>query len=192
MNRLWQSVVAGFCLVFALTALLLAPDQFSIEAAGSSGCGSAASKVWLPVRNGAFRTEAFSVGPSCPLAVVTLVIRAPDGAPLWADAMPASNVMTFSRVRGIGSMSAALREWLSQNHLFRTSFDLPVWTKGEGAPKAGEFPFYPDEAVDHEYYERVRAERLPVFCYVQGMESLACIVLKDGAMMKIGLQSFPG
>jgi hypothetical protein len=32
-----------------------------------------------------------------------------------------------------------------------------------------------------------------VFCYVQGMESMACIGLsKDGQMTKIGVQSFPG
>jgi hypothetical protein len=49
-----------------------------------------------------------------------------------------------------------------------------------------------DEGVDRDSYEQVRVAKVPVFCYVQGMESLACVVLKDGGMSKIGLQTFPG
>lgn len=192
MGRFSQISAVTFCLIGVVTGLFFLPSPFSAEAARNSGCGGVVWQTWAPVRNSVFRAEAFSDGPTCAHAVVTLVIRAPDGAPLWADAMPASQVMTFSQVRKSGKMTAALREWLAQSHLFRSSLDLPAWKKGEAAPIAGEFPFYPDEAVDRDYYEQVRSERLPVFCYVQGMESLACIVLKDGAMMKVGLQTFPG
>jgi hypothetical protein len=31
-----------------------------------------------------------------------------------------------------------------------------------------------------------------VFCYVQGMESMSCVVFRDGGMTKIGVQTFPG
>ena len=192
MGRVSQISAVTLCLMGVVTGVFLLPNPFSAEAARNVGCGGAVWQTWAPSQNSVFRAEASSDGPSCAHAVVTLVIRAPGGAPLWADALPASQVMTFSQVRRAGDMAVALREWLTQSHQFRTSFDLPVWKKGEAAPIAGEFPFHPDEAVDHDYYEQIQSERLPVFCYVQGMESMACIVLKDGTMMKIGLQSFPG
>jgi hypothetical protein len=56
----------------------------------------------------------------------------------------------------------------------------------------GEFYFYPEAGVDRATYESVRAARLPVFSYVQGMESMAVIVLRNGRMEKLGAQSFPG
>jgi hypothetical protein len=31
-----------------------------------------------------------------------------------------------------------------------------------------------------------------LFCFVQGMESLACLALQDGALVKVGVQAFPG
>jgi len=31
-----------------------------------------------------------------------------------------------------------------------------------------------------------------MYCYVQGMESLACLVISDEGLEKIGVQSFPG
>jgi hypothetical protein len=40
--------------------------------------------------------------------------------------------------------------------------------------------------------EAARAARLPVFCYVQGMESMACVMWKDGGITKLGVQLFPG
>jgi len=33
---------------------------------------------------------------------------------------------------------------------------------------------------------------VPVFCYVQGMESMACVALQNGEMTKVGVQTFPG
>ncbi len=41
-------------------------------------------------------------------------------------------------------------------------------------------------------YERLAGEAKPMFCYVQGMESLACLVEFDDRLEKIGVQSFPG
>jgi hypothetical protein len=31
-----------------------------------------------------------------------------------------------------------------------------------------------------------------MFCYVQGLESLACLVEQDDRLEKIGVQAFPG
>ena len=168
------------------------PLQFQSRAAAGYGCDVSASQLWAPGRLPVHRVEAFSHGPSCAHAVVVIVVRGPNGVPLWNDSMPAAQVMTFAGLNTRQNMGVALRDWMTQNHLFKTSADLPVWKKGDAAPTSGEFPFYPDEGVDRDYYEQVRAGKVPVFCYVQGMESIACVVLKDGGMTKIGLQTFPG
>ena len=178
--------VAG-ALMLAGVGLVVIP----VQAAG--GCSASASTAWKPFAGRTFRAEAFSNGPSCTYAVVTLVIRAPDGKALWADAAPAEHLMTFVEAKTRKQMSRALGEWLSQNHMFKTTAELPEWKTGEDAPKSGEFQFIPDQNVDREYYEQARGAKLPVFCYVQGMESMACVALsKDGQMTKIGVQTFPG
>jgi hypothetical protein len=63
---------------------------------------------------------------------------------------------------------------------------------GAEHPVNGEFPFYPEPGVDRDYYEKARALRAPVFCYVQGMESMSFVALIEGGMVKLGVQSFPG
>ena len=125
--------------------------------------------------------------------MATLVVRAPDGKVLWAEAAPVEHVMTFVEVKTRKQMTRALGEWLSQSHPFKSTADLPEWKKGAEAPASGEFPFYPEAGIDREAYEQIRTEKQPVFCYVQGMESLACLGLSnDGSLSKVGVQLFPG
>lgn len=157
------------------------------------GCSASATVAWAPLRGRSYPTEAFANGKACGTAVVTIVVRAPDGTVLWADARPAAELMTFVEAKTPSKMKAALAEWLTQQHMFKSTADLPVWKKGAEAPEAGEFPFYPDVGVDRDSYEQLRAAKRPVFCYVQGMESMACLSLSaDGQIEKIGLQLFPG
>ncbi|MBL8782734.1 MAG: hypothetical protein JNL06_17485 [Alphaproteobacteria bacterium] len=179
---------------FVLGGLALAGvERFAIEAEAAPDCSAAAWRNWTPVKGRAYRTEAFSNGGNCATAVVTIAVRAPDGTVLWSDAAPGAHVMTFAGVKTRGEMVKALSEWLSQDHMFKTSADFPPWAAGDETPKSGEFPFYPETGVDRETYEQIRAQKLPVFCYVQGMESLACLtVTTDGQMEKIGVQLFPG
>jgi hypothetical protein len=162
-------------------------------AEAAARCDMHASASWTPVPGKTFRSEAFSNGPTCAQAAVTIVVRAPDGSVLWVDAAPGEHIMTFAYVRSRQEMARALAEWLSQDATFKTTRKLPGWPEGAEGPESGEFPFMPEAWVDREAYERMRAEGLPMFCYVQGMESLACIALtKDGRMEKIGVQAFPG
>lgn len=157
------------------------------------GCSASATVAWAPARGPSYPTEAFANGRACGTAVVTIVVRGPGGKVLWADAMPAAELMTFVEAKTPSKMKAALAEWLTQQHTFKSTADLPVWKRGAEAPEAGEFPFYPDAGVDRDSYEQLRAAKRPVFCYVQGMESMACLSLSaDGQIEKIGLQLFPG
>ena len=59
-------------------------------------------------------------------------------------------------------------------------------------PMSGEFPLYLEDGTTREDYAALRVKKLPMFCYVQGMESQACLALEDGGLRKIGAQSFPG
>ena len=119
-------------------------------------------------------------------------VRGPDGSPQWIDAMKASDLMTFVDVKTTSAMKAALNEWIAQGGPLRTAGDLPPWPPGAQQPASGEFPFYPEEGVDRDYYEKARAARAPLFCYVQGMESMSCVAIIEGGMVKLGVQSFPG
>ena len=39
---------------------------------------------------------------------------------------------------------------------------------------------------------KLRGARVPMFCYVQGLESMACVALTSDGITKVGVQSFPG
>jgi hypothetical protein len=57
----------------------------------------------------------------------------------------------------------------------------------------GEFPFYPEQGIERDMYEKTRAANLGTFCFVQGMESVGCYVVEpQGPLRKIGAQSLPG
>jgi hypothetical protein len=166
-----------------------------VPASGATvqGCNASAAATWQPLKGRPYRLEAFSQGPSCARAAVVLVIRAPDGRVVWTHAAAAEHLMVFVEVKTRAQMARALREWLSQSHTFRSTADLPEWKKGAEQPASGEFPFYVEPGIDRDMYEGIRAAKQPVFCYVQGMESMACVVLdKDGQITKVGVQSFPG
>jgi hypothetical protein len=181
----YRSAIAAIALMF-VTSVQPLP-------ATAGNCAQSASRPWVPVKGRAYRAEAFSNGPACSLAVVTLVVRAPDGKVLWVDAAQADQLMTFVEAKTRKQMARSLADWLFQSHNFKSTGDLPEWKKGADAPAAAEFPFLPEADVDREAYEKIRAERQPVFCYVQGMESMACLGLsKDGSLAKIGVQLFPG
>lgn len=41
-------------------------------------------------------------------------------------------------------------------------------------------------------YEGYRAKARPVFCYVQGGESMACLLWDADRLVRLGVQTFPG
>ena len=188
-RRSWISaIVAAGMGAAALVAAAGAPGV----ASAAGGCEASAGAVWAPARQRPHRAEAFSNGPNCQKAIVVITVRGPDGSAQWVDAMKASDLMTFGEVKTVKAMQAALKDWIAQSGPFRSAADLPPWPPGAEHPVNGEFPFYPEQGVDRDYYEKARAMRAPLFCYVQGMESMSCVALIEGGMVKLGVQSFPG
>jgi hypothetical protein len=137
--------------------------------------------------------EATAMGATCANAVVTVVLRDQGGKPLWVESFVGAQVMVFAGVNDKGVMIKALGDWIDQkNSMLPRTDKLPDWPKTAEAPQAGEFPFYPDRDVDREMYMKLRAAKLPLFCYVQGMESMACVALDGDSVTKVGVQTFPG
>lgn len=154
----------------------------------ASACAASANAEW----SGLIVTAA-AEGNDCASARATLTIKGPGGAILFSETHPAAQVMTLAPAGGAAAMQTALADWISSsNHTMATSGALPDWPAGAEAPESGEFPFYPEEGVTRERYLAIRAADAPLFCFVQGMESQACLALQNGALEKVGLQLFPG
>jgi len=175
--------------LFGAASLMLACGALPANA----DCDARARAVWAGSGKGVI-AEAMLQGPTCANAVATLVLRDSSGKPLWVDSRIGAQVMIFAGVGNRNAMVRALGDWIDQRRSQLARSDkLPNWPLGANAPQAGEFPFLPDSDVDREAYMKLRAQKLPMFCYVQGMESIACVVHgSDGGVSKVGVQTFPG
>lgn len=183
----------GFICAAAALALACAPAAEDTGGALAEGCDARAVQAWNATPDATLSVEATSAGPGCDRAVATLVIRDASGFPLYTDTHIASQVMVLAGAADQAAMQTALAEWAeSSNTTMVTTSALPDWPQGAEAPSNGEFPFYPDDGIDRTAYLALRAQNLPLFCYVQGMESLRCVAYGEGAVSSVGLQLFPG
>jgi hypothetical protein len=195
--RLNMGVGEGFMrtVLIASLAVLAACTQETAQPAGetptadaANNCPAQASAPW-----DAFTIEAAASGADCVEAQATLTIRDANGAVVHTATYEAAQVMVLAGAQSPADMERMLREWVSPPGAAKDSTgDLPVWGANADQPASGEFPFYPEEGVDRASYEALRRGDAPMFCYVQGMESEACLVAQNGAVTKIGVQTFPG
>ncbi|MGE0045982.1 MAG: hypothetical protein AB7T08_09495, partial [Hyphomonadaceae bacterium] len=163
------------------------------ETAAASGCAAEAQVAWAPAGGERFTIEANSTGADCANAVATLTIRGADGAVDWTESRPTHQVMTLAGAADATAMQTALSEWIDPTvGNMHTTNALPAWAANAETPMQGEFAFYPEEGLARAEYEALRARNAPLYCFVQGMESLACLALEDGRLEKIGVQTFPG
>jgi hypothetical protein len=182
-------VIAAAALALMLGGCLQRIEQ---PVAGADRCDSMTSGRWAPVDGVSVAVEAASLGPTCAEAVATIVVRDENGV-LFAHAYPAAQVMVLAGARNEAAMRTALGEWIdSSNNTVNTSSALPDWPAGSPEPVSGEFPLYVDDSLDRTNYLALRERNVPVFCYVQGMESLNCMAYENGLMTPIGVQTFPG
>jgi hypothetical protein len=182
-----------FIMIAGALALAAACTQPASQSA-DAGCAVSVSTPWRPLSGTEFTVEAATMGADCAKAVATIVIRDVQGNALWAQAYSTEHVMLLAPAHDPTTMRTALAEWIDPagNTTLQTTGGLPEWPANADGPQNGEFPFYPDESVDRESYNAIRTGDTPMYCYVQGMESLACIALRDGGMQQVGVQLFPG
>ena len=148
--------------------------------------------MWNAGDAGAFAVEAFTEGETCQDASAQLLFRDGSGDVVWTGNYSTSQVLTFADVETAAEMQTRLVQWIDQSRGPTTTAQLPEWLPDAEQPMSGEFAFYPDPGVTRDTYEATRARALPLFCYVQGMESTACLFLENGAFQRLGAQSFPG
>jgi len=174
---------------FALTGCNEQPlSETANQAEAENGCPATASGVWESLR-----LEASAFGADCDEAQATITIRNNAGEALWSQIHPAGQNFTLAGAESVEDMQRRLNEWINPPGAARDSTgDLPEWPANADSPADGEFPFYVEEGVDRRTYEALRQRDAPMFCYTQGMESLACLALEEGRLTKIGVQSFPG
>ena len=187
---------------FAVSALALAGCQPKDQAAvpppavdASVGCNVHIEKDWInqetPLRR--YTSEATSMGPTCDEAVATLAVRAREGSAIFVWSGITAHLFGLSEAKNASAMKTAMISWVDQsNSSMKTSDQFPVWEETDGQSKADEFPMHPEAWYDAQAWEAMRKEKLDVFCFPQGMESLNCAVLRDGQMETVGLQQFPG
>ena len=139
-------------------------------------------------------------GSTCNTGRATLTIRdATTGKILLVsddnDVAVMSNTV-FADALTPGALQTALVAWIDPgaDPMLGTASDLPEWKDGQEQPSSGEFPFYPREGMTRGEYADLRLDNKPLYCHVQGGESMACYVLDAaaGTMTEVGLQTFPG
>lgn len=185
--------ILAMAVAVTLGACGAATDEPEVRQAAANGCPASTSTNWTPQSGVVFTIDAATTGTDCAQASATITIRRAGGETLWSETHPAAEVMVLAGAETPQDMQRRLGEWISPGGAAADSAgDLPAWKTGEEAPMSGEFPFYPEDGLDRTSYEALRTRDAPVFCYVQGMESLACLAWDNGALAKVGLQTFPG
>lgn len=160
--------------------------------AAAAGCEAEFQGTWKTGETGDYAVEAFTRGPTCDRSVAVIVLRDPTGDVAHQEALPAGFVATLAGRAGADEMKSALAEWADPaKSPYKRAHDLPKWPKGADATE-GDFPFMTEEGIDRDTYEAIRKADGPVFCYVQGMESMSCLGIVDGVLQPLGVQMFPG
>lgn len=177
-------------LLAAVAALAVACSPAEEVDVMSEGCEARGVSQWT-VNDQLFSIEATTEGPDCARAVATLTVRNTSGEPIYTQSHITSDLMTLAPAVDPAAMNTALTEWVAPETTMSTTSNLPEWAANADNP-GGEFPFYVGEGYTRESYAAMRAVNDPMFCYVQGMESLSCIIYGDGGIEHIGVQAFPG
>lgn len=175
-----------------IAAAALALAAMAATTASAKDCSGIAGTEWRAVKG--WTVGAIAGGPDCAKAVALIVVRDAENNPVWHESFVAGQVMVLAYAEDSAAMTTSLAEWVDQsNNTFKTTADLPEWAEGAEQPVFGEFPFYPEEGADRDMWTKMRAAKTPVLCYVQGMESMACLTNDpETGFFKIGVQSFPG
>ena len=183
--------------LFSLLSLLTLP-QLAV-----ASCDVSVSRKWAVERKTNYTINASSLGSNCAQAAVVLIVRDGKGEVKYSFVGAAKDIGSFtnlaeSPVTDVKKMRVALAQWLDAGLSSKMNklSNFPDWKVGADGPAEdppSEFPFTVSSDLDRNSYIDWRKQNVPVFCFVQGMESARCIVLtKQDVVSEVGIQSFPG
>lgn len=166
----------------------------------SAACNMTVSKAW---KSAGVTIDASSIGQDCARAAALLVVRDGKGHIKYSFSSAAEFIGIFGNlaeapVTNNTQMRKALNEWIGTGLSSKKNrlSQYPEWKKGYKGPAENppaEFPFTANTDIDRNTYEEWRKQNVPVFCFVQGMESERCVVFtKQGDITEAGIQNFPG
>ena len=142
---------------------------------------------WTAAGRG-YLIDVFSDGTDCTNAATALVIRAPDGRPLYSAATPGFIVQIYqSALETRADMKRALTgiETMTQD----TTAKLPEWPEGltDREITRGDFTTTVAEPFDRTSWNALRQLERPMLAVDPGIESVSLVVLiPDGRVVEIG------
>lgn len=155
-------------------------------------CGARVTMPW-PQAGAGYVIEVFADGTDCNNAAFALVVRAPDGKPLFSLAMSAflyNAYHLFKPVTTSDEMKAALRQWVQVRG--ETTGRLPEWPAGKaegeivsGGPNALSYMIDTGKQFDRDSWNALRAAKRPSFSLKVSPETGVDIVLMpDGRVIQ--------
>ncbi|HQS16581.1 hypothetical protein [Reyranella sp.] len=164
-------------------------NRAALIAAGptTGDCSVSDTLPWTAAGRG-YHIDAFSDGTDCINAATALVIRAPDGRPLYSAATPGFIVEIYhSALRTRADMKKALAgiETMTED----TTGKLPEWPDGlaEREITQGDFTTTVAESFDRTSWNALREAQRPMLAVDPGIESVSLVVLMpDGRVVEVG------
>ena len=182
-----------FLIIAAALALGACNREPEAQQGAATGCYAAAFSQWMAASDVVFEIEGAARGVTCAEAEATLRIAHSGGAAVVEERYAAAQLASLAGAESLEDMQRMLQEWITPAGAAPDSTgDLPEWGANDAQPISGEFPFYVEDGVSRERYQALRGEDAPMYCYVQGMESMACLAWSGGGVVRIGVQTFPG
>lgn len=155
------------------------------------GCTTHAQTSWEAKPGQSFTINADTLGDVCEHAVLVMVIRKADGEPVFQWTAATRFIILLNDIKDRAAMAAGVKDFVEGAEKTTTA-SLTEWKPGEDSPQRGDFAFMPAEGIDRKAYADLRSQKLPMFCFAQGLESEDCLALKDDAFESVGLQLLPG
>uniref|UniRef100_UPI003F6E580F hypothetical protein n=1 Tax=Polymorphobacter sp. TaxID=1909290 RepID=UPI003F6E580F len=164
-------------------------NRAALIAAGPTkgDCSVSDTLPWTAAGRG-YHIDVFSDGTDCINAATALVIRAPDGRPLYSAATPGFIVEIYhSALRTRADMKKALAgiETMTED----TTGKLPAWPDGlaEREITQGDFTTTVAEPFDRTSWNALREAQRPMLAVDPGIESVSLVVLMpDGRVVEVG------
>jgi hypothetical protein len=150
-------------------------------------CSVSETLPWTAAGRG-YLIDVFSDGTDCLNAATALVIRAPDGRPLYSAATPGFIVdIHHPDLTTRADMKKALT--VIETMTADTTEKLPEWPEGQTEREItrGDFTTRVAEPFDRTSWNALREAKRPMLPVDYGIESLAFVVLTpDGRVLEVG------